>query len=130
MVLALFVHLFALVEQWVFSCACVCYALNGKLSFFTHFFSCTHFLHLFYFLTHFFYSCAFKIFTMKTRKQKNFKYTWALTLLTLKLFYGHQIRYQIHFTLSFGAKPNLIPHWFPLYQFCPTFWMSSTKLGD
>jgi hypothetical protein len=52
MVLALFAHLFALVEQWVFSCACVCYGLDGKLSFFTHFFSCTHLSHLFYFLIH------------------------------------------------------------------------------
>lgn len=74
MVLALSTHLFALVEQWVFSCDCVCYALDGKLSFFTLFFFCTHFSHLFIFWHTLFYSCAFKIFTMKTRKQEKLKY--------------------------------------------------------
>jgi hypothetical protein len=70
MVLALSTHLFALEEQWVFSCACVCYALDGKLFFLHKFFAS------FYYLTHaLFYSCAFKIFTMKTRKQENWKYT-------------------------------------------------------
>ncbi len=106
MVLALFAHLFALVEQWVFSCACVCYGLDGKLSFFTHFFSCTHLSHLFYFLTHIlFILVPSKISPWKKKTRK----------------------LEIH--MSFHITHIEVILWAP-NSFYPTFWMSLTKLGD
>lgn len=130
MVLALFAYLFALVEQWVFSCACVCYALDGKLSFFTHFFSCTQNLHLFIFWHTIFLFLCLQIFHHENKKARKLEIHMSFHITHTEVILWAPNLVPNSFYLVFWSKTQFNTSLTSFVSICLASWMPLTKLGD